>query len=155
MNFSASLYHYRVSPRKIRLVADLIRGKRVPEAKDTLMHLTKGSSPMMLKLLESAVANAKQKSPFKDEQLMIQAILVDMAPRLKRYRPRAMGRAAEILKHASHIKITVAPIEKSEKSDKSAKQEKPAKSNSKPETDKKKSAPAEKKPKSSSPKAQS
>lgn len=147
MAFSASLYHYRVSPRKIRLVADLIRGKRVPEAKDTLLHLTKGSSQMMLKLLESAVANAKQKSPFKDEQLIVQAILVDMAPRLKRFRPRAMGRAAEILKHASHIKITVAPADASEK------QEKP-KTSTKVETEKKKSVPAEKKPKSSSPKAQ-
>ena len=135
-------------------MADLIRGKRVPEAKDTLTHLTKGSAQMMLKLLESAVANAKQKSPFKDEQLMIQAILVDMAPRLKRFRPRAMGRAAEILKHASHIKITVAPVEKPEKSDKPAKQEKPTKDNVKVETEKKKSVPAEKKPKSSSSKAQ-
>ncbi len=105
--YSATLRHLRISSRKVRLVADLIRGKAVSEAQNILTHLAKGSSTPLRKLLDSAVANAKQAGE-KLESLHIAKITADMAPRLERYRPRAMGRAALILKHASHITLSVA-----------------------------------------------
>ncbi|MEK7569995.1 MAG: 50S ribosomal protein L22 [Patescibacteria group bacterium] len=107
MHASATLRDYRVSPRKVRLVAGLLRGKRVPQALDILTHLPKGSSAQIRILLRSAIANAKQHHDLAPEQLVISAVTVDMAPRLKRFTPKAMGRANPILKHASHITITV------------------------------------------------
>ncbi|MFA6042118.1 MAG: 50S ribosomal protein L22 [Patescibacteria group bacterium] len=105
--YSATLRHLRISSRKVRLVANLIRGKAVLEAQNILTHLAKGSTGPLRKLLDSAVANAKQAGE-KVEGLHIAKITADMAPRLERYRPRAMGRAALILKHASHITLSVA-----------------------------------------------
>lgn len=107
MHASATLRHYRVSARKVRLIAGLLRGKRVPQALDILAHLPKGSSAQLRILLRSAVANAKQHHDMGPDQLVISAVTVDMAPRLKRFTPKAMGRANPILKHASHITITV------------------------------------------------
>lgn len=126
MQSTATLRHYRVSARKIRLIAGLLRGKRVPQALDLLLHLPKGGSMQLRSLLLSAVANAKQHHELAPDQLLISAITVDMAPRLKRFTPKAMGRANPILKHASHITITVkeAPAVKVKK----------AKSKAKPET---------------------
>lgn len=117
MHASATLRHYRVSARKIRLIAGLLRGKRVPQALDILTHLPKGSSAQLRILLRSAVANAKQHHDLTPEQLIISAVTVDMAPRLKRFTPKAQGRANPILKHASHITITVkdAPAVKAKK----------------------------------------
>lgn len=131
MHASATLRHYRVSPRKIRLIAGLLRGKRVPQALDILAHLPKGSSAQLRILLRSAIANAKQHHDLGPEQLIISAVTVDMAPRLKRFTPKAQGRANPILKHASHITITVkdAPTPKAKnaaaKPKTSAKVEKP------------------------------
>lgn len=117
MHASATLRHYRVSARKIRLIAGLLRGKRVPQALDMLTHLPKGSSAQLRILLRSAIANAKQHHDLAPEQLVISAVTVDMAPRLKRFTPKAQGRANPILKHASHITITVkdAPAPKEKK----------------------------------------
>ncbi|MEK7631728.1 MAG: 50S ribosomal protein L22 [Patescibacteria group bacterium] len=127
MHASATLRNYRVSPRKIRLIAGLLRGKRVPQALDILTHLPKGSSAQIRILLRSAIANAKQHHDLSPEQLIISAITVDMAQRLKRFTPKAMGRANPILKHASHITITVkdAPAAKVKKVKAQAKTEKP------------------------------
>jgi len=129
MHSTATLRDYRVSPRKVRLVAGLLRGKRVPQALDMLTHLPKGSSAQMRTLLQSAVANAKQRHDLGPDQLVISAITVDMAPRLKRFTPKAMGRANPILKHASHITITVkeAPALKVKAKPKAKKAEVPAK----------------------------
>ncbi len=107
MAMSATLRSIRISARKVRLVADLVRGKSVDEAVTILTHLPKGSAAPLLTLLRSAVANAKVAGKEDTSALRIQAITVDMAPRLKRFMPHAQGRATTILKHASHITITL------------------------------------------------
>lgn len=104
---SATLRNVRISPRKVRLVADLIRGKSVDDVIVILTHLPKGSALPLLILLRSAVANAKQRGKDDTSKLRISKITVDMAPRLKRFMPHAMGRATTILKHASHITLTL------------------------------------------------
>lgn len=104
---SATLRNIRISSRKVRLVADLIRGKSVDDVMVILTHLPKGSALPLLVLLRSAVANAKQLGKDDTALLRISKITVDMAPRLKRFMPHAMGRATTILKHASHITLTL------------------------------------------------
>ncbi|PIS40485.1 MAG: 50S ribosomal protein L22 [Candidatus Kerfeldbacteria bacterium CG08_land_8_20_14_0_20_43_14] len=128
MESKAILRNIRISPRKIRLVADLLRGKPVNQAMDILRDLSKGSARPLLKLLQSAVANVKQKMSTTEDKLKISSITVDMAPRLKRYKPKAMGKADTILKHASHIILTLqSTLEiKPEKRSKTEKSGKPA-----------------------------
>ena len=101
----AKLRHLRVSPRKVRLVADLIRGKGVEEALNILQFTNKVSSQPLAKLLKSAVANADQKDGVDVDRLFISDLRVDGGPTIKRFRPRAMGRATPILKRTSHISI--------------------------------------------------
>lgn len=98
----AILSNYRQSPRKVRLVADLIRGKSVDEARLLLRTLTKRASYQIDKLLNSAVANANSVSA---EHLIIKEIQVNKGPVLKRFRPVAFGRAHPIHKHTSHIML--------------------------------------------------
>lgn len=102
---SASLRSLRVAPRKVRLVADLIRGKQVEEALNILLFTEKRSARPIEKLLRSAVANADQKGGVDVDDLYIGTIHVDGGPTLKRYRPRAMGRAGPILKRTTHVTI--------------------------------------------------
>lgn len=102
---SASLKSLRVAPRKVRLVADLIRGKQVEEALNILLFTDKKSAKPLEKLLRSAVANADQKGGVDVDNLYVGAVMVDGGPTMKRFRPRAMGRAAPILKRTSHITI--------------------------------------------------
>ena len=102
---TAKLRHLRVSPRKVRLVADLIRGKNVEEALNILQFTNKVSSIPLAKLLKSAVANADQKDGVDVDRLFIKDLRVDGGPTIKRFRPRAMGRATPILKRTSHISI--------------------------------------------------
>ncbi len=97
----------RVSPRKARLVINLIRNMDVASARDQLVQSTKGSAPMVLKLLNSAVANAVHNNKLNEKDLYIAAAYVDEGPTLKRWRPRAFGRAAAIRKRTSHITIVV------------------------------------------------
>ena len=124
---SATLRNVRISPRKVRLVADLIRGKSVDDVTVILTHLPKGSALPLLILLRSAVANAKQHGKDDTALLRISKITVDMAPRLKRFMPHAMGRATTILKHASHITLILDEYTpKQKKIKKSKAQEKPA-----------------------------
>ena len=101
----AKLRYLRIAPRKVRLVADLIRGKNVEEALSILQFTTKKSSVPLAKLLQSAVANADQKDGVDVDALFIKTITVDGGPTIKRYRPRAMGRATPILKRTSHVLI--------------------------------------------------
>lgn len=104
----AILRNYRQSPRKVRLVADLIRGKKIPEAQKTLRFLTKRASRPLAKLLSSAVANARHNRGVADEKdLFIKEIRVDDGSTLKRFMPRAMGRATPIHKRTSHISIVL------------------------------------------------
>lgn len=99
--------YIRMSPQKIRLVADLIRGKKVEEALNILSFTPKASAALVSKVLKSAIANAGQKQGVDVDTLMVKHISVDEGPTMKRYRARAMGRGATILKRSSHIKIVV------------------------------------------------
>ncbi len=100
--------YLRVSPFKVRLVADLVRGKRVEEALTILKFLPKKSGRLINKTLRSAVANAENMQTIDVDTLVIKTIQVDEGPRLKRWRPRAMGRATRILKRTSHITMVLA-----------------------------------------------
>lgn len=100
----ASLTNFKQSPRKVRLVADMIRGKRVTVARDSLVFLAKKSSPEMIKLLNSAIANARQKGMNPDD-LVVKTISVDKALVIKRFKPMARGRAAGIRRTMSHINL--------------------------------------------------
>lgn len=100
----ASLTNFKQSPRKVRLVADMIRGKRVSQARESLTFLAKKSSPEMIKLLNSAVANAKLQGMNPDD-LVVKTISVDKAMVIRRFKPMARGRAAGIRRTMSHINM--------------------------------------------------
>lgn len=113
MESRAVLRHARVSPQKARLVADLVRGRDVSEAIEVLAFTDKKSAPMIKKLLESAVANAEVAAERGDEELdiddlFVKTIYVDGGPTLRRFRPRAQGRATPVLKKTSHITVELA-----------------------------------------------
>jgi large subunit ribosomal protein L22 len=99
--------YIRISPQKVRLVADLIRGKKVEDALNILRFTQKGSAPVIAKLLKSAVANAGQKEGVDVDTLFVKRIAVDEGPTMKRFRARAMGRGTRIFKRMSHISVTV------------------------------------------------
>lgn len=99
--------YVRIAPRKVRLVVDLIRGKEVGEAIAILRHTPKSSSPVLEKLLNSAVANAENNHQMNVNNLVISEAYVDEGPILKRFRPRAQGRASRINKRTSHITIVL------------------------------------------------
>lgn len=105
MEVRAHLRHLRIAPRKVRLVIDLVRGRRIDQAVDQLTVLPKGAARPVLKLLESAIANAEHNFHLDRATLSVKSITANEGPRLKRYRPRAFGRAAEILKRSSHITV--------------------------------------------------
>ncbi|AUM62993.1 50S ribosomal protein L22 [Spiroplasma monobiae] len=107
MEAKAKLTMIRISPRKVRLVADSIRTKKISEAVAILQNQDKRSSEPVLKLLNSAVANAVNNNGMEADQLFVKTIFVNEGPTLKRFRPRAHGRAYEILKRTSHITIVV------------------------------------------------
>ena len=109
MEASALLRHERIAPRKVRVVAKLIRGKAVDEAVNILMFSQKGAARVLKKLLVSAIANAEDKSKgaVDMDNLVVKEVRVDQGPTLKRWRPRAMGRATRINKRTSHICIVV------------------------------------------------
>lgn len=111
MPTSATLKYARLSPRKTRLVADQIRGKRVDQALDLLAFSNKKPAGIIKKVLESAIANAEHNDGADIDELKITAIYVDQGPTLKRLLPRARGRADRILKPTSHITVTVAEQE--------------------------------------------
>ncbi|GGJ01063.1 50S ribosomal protein L22 [Alicyclobacillus cellulosilyticus] len=100
--------YIRIAPRKVRLVVDLIRGKRVQEALAILKFTPRGASPVVEKVLRSAIANAQNNHNMDVDRLYIKEIYVDPGPTLKRFRPRAQGRAFSILKRTSHITVVVA-----------------------------------------------
>lgn len=103
----AILKFVRVSPRKARLVVDLVRGKKVSDALSVLAFTRKKSSKMVYDLVKSAVANAESSKNMDPDNLYISKIFVDGGPTLKRFRPRAMGRATKILKRTSHITVVL------------------------------------------------
>jgi len=103
--------YVRTSARKARLVCDHIRGKDVAEARAILAFTPRAAATPWLKLLESAVANAEHNHELVGEDLRIAAVHADEGPTLKRFRPRAMGRATRIRKRTSHLSITLTPKE--------------------------------------------
>ena len=112
MSIIAKLRYLRISPRKVRLVADLIRGKTVEQAQYILSFTIKRTSDPLLKLLKSAIANAKNNFHLDKDNLYISKILVDEGPKNKRFLPRARGRADQIEKKSSHITITLDELKK-------------------------------------------
>ncbi len=112
---SATLRYLRIAPRKARLVADLIRGKKAVDAQNILNFTVKGSARPMLKLLNSALANARSAYQLEAPSLYISKIEVNEGPKLKRWRARARGQAAEIQKKTSHINMILEEIKGSKK----------------------------------------
>ncbi len=110
MEVRASVNYVRVSPRKAKLVVDLIRGKSAEDALNILSVTPKVSAKIVEKLVRSAVANASQDRNVDVDTLFIDTIYVNEGPTLKRFRPRAMGRAGKIRKRSSHITVILREI---------------------------------------------
>jgi large subunit ribosomal protein L22 len=113
MEFTAKLNYIRVSPQKARLVLDLIKGRRVEEALDTLRYTKKGVAPAIYKLLRSAVENANYVSAEKSldidlDRLYVKSAIANDGPRMKRIRPAPMGRAFRYQRRISHLNIVLA-----------------------------------------------
>ena len=107
MEARANLKYLRISPRKVKIVLDLIRGKDVATATAILMQTPKAASEPVMKLLKSAAANAENNNQMDPEKLYVSACYATPGPILKRIRPRAQGRAFRINKRTSHITIVV------------------------------------------------
>lgn len=107
----AVLRYVRVSPRKARVVVDMIRGERVPKALAMLKYTPRAAAKVVEKVLRSAVANAEQKELGDSDAMWISKAYVDCGPTYKRFRARSMGRAHPIHKRTSHITIVVATPE--------------------------------------------
>lgn len=105
MEAKAVARYIRMSPQKVRLVADLIRGKNVREARNILLYTRKYAAGIVANVLKSAVANATQNPNIDENILYVKEIYVDHGPSLKRWRARAQGRAAGIKKRSSHITV--------------------------------------------------
>ncbi len=108
MEARAVARHIRIAPRKVRMVVDLIRGKSVGEAIAILKNTPKAGSPVVEKVLRSAMANAEHNYSMDVERLVVSKIFVDQGTTLKRFHPRSQGRAFSILKHSSHVTVVVA-----------------------------------------------
>ena len=108
MEAKAHIKYARISPRKVQIVCDLIRGKDVRTAQGILMATPKAASELMLKLLKSAVSNAENNHNMDPEKLYVSETYANPGPILKRFMPRSHGRAYRINKRTSHITIVVA-----------------------------------------------
>ena len=111
MEAKAVARYVRVSPRKARIVVDLVSGKSVIQAREILAFTNRGVAEAVEKTLNSAVANAETQHHVRPETLIVKAAFADEGPTLKRIRPRAKGSASRIRKRTSHITIIVAPRE--------------------------------------------
>ena len=116
MEAKATARYVRVTPMKARRVVDLIRGKQAMQALAVLEFAPQAASEPVRKVVQSAIANARVKAerasePFDERLLVVQAAFVDEGPTMKRFRPRAQGRAYRINKRTSHITVVVAPRE--------------------------------------------
>jgi large subunit ribosomal protein L22 len=107
MEAKALARNIRISPQKARLVADLVRGRKVEMALNTLRFMPKKGARILRKIIESAVANASQNEAIDVDNLYVKTIHIDGGPTLKRIRPMPMGRAGRILKRSSHITVVV------------------------------------------------
>ncbi len=111
MEVAAKLRHARISAQKCRLVADKVRGLPVDKALDTLKYSNKKAAAIVRKVLESAIANAEHNEGLDIDELKVSAICVDEGPTMKRFSPRAKGRANQILKRTCHITVKVSESE--------------------------------------------
>ncbi len=109
MDVHASLRNLRIAPRKVRLVVDTVRGLAAQTAETRLTFLQKGAAEPVLKLLRSAMANAEHNFQIAKDSLYIKHIVADAGSTIKRFRPRAFGRAATIRKRMTHVTIILAP----------------------------------------------
>ena len=107
MEVKASARHIRISPRKVRVVIDLVRGKSVTEALSLLKFIPKRASEPIAKVIASAAANAEHNFNLNKDNLVVSQAYVDQGPTLKRFHPRQRGQAFPILKRTSHITVMV------------------------------------------------
>ncbi|OGQ37046.1 MAG: 50S ribosomal protein L22 [Deltaproteobacteria bacterium RIFCSPHIGHO2_12_FULL_43_9] len=107
MEACAKTRYLQISPRRMRLVADLVRGKMVNNAIEILRFTNKKGARLISKSIKSAVANAEQTKQIDIDTLYIKRIMVDGGPLIKRWLPRAMGRANRVLKHTSHLTVVL------------------------------------------------
>lgn len=110
METMAKLTHARISPQKVRLVADQIRGLRVESALELLAFSNKKAAVIVKKVLESAIANAEHNDGADIDELKVSTIHVDQGPTMKRMRARAKGRGNRIIKRTSHVTVKVAEM---------------------------------------------
>ena len=106
---TASLQNYRITPRKVRIVADMVRGKSVAQAKIILEHVAKKARHPLAGLIDSAIANASHNFKIEKDNLMIKEIRVDQGYVLKRSMPMSHGSAFPLKKRTSHVSIVLAP----------------------------------------------
>jgi ribosomal protein L22 len=107
----ASARYVRIAPRKARLIADQVRGMHIESARALLQFSPRGAAHPIHKLINSAAANAENNHDLIGDEMRIASITVDEGPTLRRYRPRAMGRATPINKRTSHIRVALTPAE--------------------------------------------
>ncbi len=107
MEITARAKYLRISPRKLRLVAQLLPGKKVEEALSLLQFLPQRGAGLVRKVMAAAVANAEQRSQVDVDTLVVKGVQVDGGPSLKRFQARAMGRVNRILKRSSHITVVL------------------------------------------------
>jgi large subunit ribosomal protein L22 len=107
----ASARYVRIAPRKARLIADQVRGLHIERARALLQFSPRGAAQDIHKLIDSAAANAENNHDLVADEMRIASITVDEGPTLKRYRPRAQGRATPIHKRTSHINVALTPVE--------------------------------------------
>lgn len=148
MPVKAKLSYLRIAPRKVRIIADLIRGKSVAEAQNILRFVVKRASLPLFKLIASAVANAKNNFKMEEDNLYVSKILVDEGPKLKRWLSRSRGRADELQKKTSHVTVILEETarkatEVKESTGEAVKTEKARKVEKTPKTDKVKLRPTE------------
>ncbi len=115
MEIKAQLNYFRVSPRKVRTVAQMVVGLPVNAAVAQLIFARKRSTPALIKLLKSAIANAKNNFRLDSENLFVKEFRIDEAPPLKRHMPRARGRATPIKKRGSHVSLVLDEIKQKSK----------------------------------------
>jgi ribosomal protein L22 len=107
----ASARYVRIAPRKARLIADQVRGMHIEKARALLQFSPRGAAKDIHKLIDSAAANAENNHDLIGDEMRVSSITVDEGPTLRRFRPRAMGRATPINKRTSHIAVALTPVE--------------------------------------------
>jgi ribosomal protein L22 len=107
----ASARYLRVAPRKARLIADQVRGLHIEQARALLQFSSRGAARDIQKLIDSAAANAENNHELVADEMKVAEIVVNEGPTLRRYRPRALGRATKINKRTSHISVALTPEE--------------------------------------------